>query len=81
MIDKLTEMLYYKLIKITINAMVLINIIINVVVRYCGFLDLIIINKKLLFTTKFWLLQCYFLDIKQKLSTAFQLQTNGQTKR
>ena len=33
------------------------------------------------FTSKFWSSLCYFLGIKQKLSTAFYPQTDGQTER
>ena len=38
-------------------------------------------NRGLLFTSKFWLLLCYLLGIKQRLSTAFYPQIDGQTKR
>ena len=52
-IDRLTKMVYYKPVKITINTSDLAEIIINIMVRYYGFLDLIVTNQRLLFTSKF----------------------------
>ena len=74
-------MVYYKPVKITINAPGLAEVIIDVVIRYYGLSDSIVIDQELLFTSNFWSLLCYFLDIKQRLSIAFYLQTDGQTKR
>ena len=73
-------MVYYKSVKITINALGLAKVIINVVVYDHGFLDSIATNKGFLFSWKFWLSLCYPLGIKQRLSIAFYPQTNGQTK-
>ena len=70
-VDRLTKMVYYKPVKITINALGLAKVIINVVVRHHGFPELIITNQESFFTSKFWLLLCYFLGIKRRLSTAF----------
>ena len=77
----LTKMVYYKSVKITINAPDLAEVIINVVVRHHELLDLIVTKRRLFFTSKFWLLLCYFFYIKRRLSTAFYPQTDGQTKR
>ena len=77
-IDRLLKIVYYKLIKVIIDAPGLSEVIINVVVRYHDFLDSIITNQRLLFTSKFWLLLCYFLGIKQRLSTFFYPQTDSQ---
>ena len=74
-------MVYYKPVKVIINALYLINVIIDKVVRHHGLLNSIVIDQKLLFTLKFWLLLCYFLGIKQKLSITFYLQMDGKTKR
>ena len=63
-IDQLIKMVYYKLIKVIINALSLVKIIIDVVIRHYGIFDLIIIDWRLLFNSKFWSLQCLFLDIK-----------------
>ena len=73
----LTKMVYYKPVKVTINALDLAKVIINVIVRHHSLPKLIITNQGLLFTSKFWLLLCHFLCIKQKLSIAFYLQTDG----
>ena len=45
-------MVYYKLIKIIINTLDLAKIIINIIIRYHNFLDIIFINKNLLFISK-----------------------------
>ena len=80
-IDRLTKMVYYEPVKVTINAPSPAEVIIDVVVQYYGLPDLIVTDRELLFTSKFWLLLCYFLGIKRRLSTAFHPQTDGQTKR
>lgn len=74
-------MIYYEPVKITINAFSLAKVIIDVVVQYYGLPNSIISDWSSVFTLKFWLLLCHFLGIKQKLSTAFYLQTDGQTQR
>ena len=51
------------------------------VIRHHGLPDSIVTNRRLLFTSKFWSLVCYFQDIKQRLSTAINPQTDGQTER
>ena len=73
-IDWLTKMVPYKPVKVTINASGLAEVIINMVVRHHNLPDSIVINRGLLFIPKFWSLLCYFLDIKQKLSTTFYPQ-------
>ena len=62
-VDWLTKMVYYELVKITINASALAEIIINVIDCYYGLLNLIETNKSLLLISKFWLLLYYFLAI------------------
>ena len=79
-VNRLTKMVHYKPVKVTINAPSLTEVIINVVVRHYGLPYSIIINRKSLFILKFWSLLCYFLGIKQRLSTAFHPQIDGQTK-
>ena len=80
-IDRLTKIVYYEPVKITIDAPGLAEVIINVVVRHHGLPHSIVTDRGSLFTSKFWSLLCYFLSIKRRLSTAFYLQINGQTKR
>ena len=70
-VDQLTKMVHYELVKITFNAPALSEVIINVIVRHHGLPDLIVTNKGFLFTSKFWLLLCYFFGIKRRLSTTF----------
>lgn len=50
--DCLTKIVHYKLIKTTIDIISLVEVIINVVVKYCSLLELIICNQSLLFTLK-----------------------------
>ncbi len=80
-VNRLTKMVHYKPVKVTINAPSLAEVIVNVVVRHHGVSELIVTDRGLLFTSKFWSLLCYFLGIKRKLSTAFYPQTDGQTER
>ena len=80
-VNRLTKMVHYKLVKVTIDALGFAEIIINMVVRHHGLLDSIVTNRRSLFTSKFWSLLCYFLDIKRRLSIAFHPQTDGSTER
>ena len=80
-VDRLTKMVHYKPVKITLDGPGLAKVIIDVVVRHHNLPDSIITNWGSLFTSKFWSLLCYFLGIKQRLSIAFYPQTDGQTKR
>ena len=73
-------MVYYKLVKIIINTPMLAEVIIDVVVNYHSLPDLIIINKGLFFTSKFWLLLCYFFNIQRWLSSTFYPRIDGQIK-
>ena len=78
-VDRLTKMVYYELVKVTINAPRLVEVIIDVVVWYHGLLDSIISDRGAIFTSKFWSSLCYFFGIKRRLSNAFHPQTNRQT--
>ncbi len=80
-VDRLTKIVHYEPVKVTIDAPGLAKVIINVVMRYHGVSESIITDRGSLFTSKFWSLLCYFLGIKRKLSTAFHPQTDGQTER
>ena len=79
-VDWLIKMVHYKLVKITIDAIGLAEVIINVIVCHHGFLVSIVTDRGFLFTSKFWSLFCYFLGIKCQLFTAFHLQIDGQIK-
>ena len=77
-IDWLTKMVHYELVKVTIDSSGLAQIIIDMVVRHHGFPDSIVTDWGSLFTSKFWSSLCYFLSIKRRLSIAFHPQTDGQ---
>ena len=74
-------MVYYKPVKVTIDAPGLAEVIFDMVVWHHRLPNSIVTDRGLLFTSKFWSLLCYFLGIKRQLSTAFHPQTDGQTKR
>ncbi len=80
-VNWLTKMVHYELVKVTINALGLAEVIIDVVVRYHGVPESIVMDRGSLFISKFWSSLCYFLGIKRKLSTTFYPQTDGQTER
>ena len=80
-VDRLTKMVHYEPVKITIDAPGLAKVIIDIGIRHYGLPDFIITDWGSLFTSKFWSSLCYFLGIKRRLSTTFHPQTNGQTKR
>ena len=70
-VNWLIKMIHYELVKVTIDASGLINVIIDIVMRNHSLPDSIVTDRRSLFTSKFWSLLCYFLGIKQRLSTAF----------
>ena len=80
-VDRLTKTIHYELVKVTIDILGLAEMIINMVIRYHGVPESIVIDQGSLFTLKLWFLLCYFLDIKTKLSIAFYPQTNSRSKR
>ena len=80
-VDRLTKMVHYEPVEITINAPAFAVVIINVVVCHHDLPDSIVTDRGSLFIWKFWSLPNYFFGIKRRLSTAFYLQTVGQTKR
>ena len=80
-VNRLTKMVHYEPVKVTIDALGLGEVITDVVVQHHGLPDSIISDRGAIFTSKFWSLLCYFLGIKRRLSTAFHPQTDGQTKR
>ena len=80
-VDRLTKMVHYEPVKVTIDAPGLAEVILDVVVRHHGLPDSIMSDRGSLFTSKFWSSLCYFLDIKKRLSTAFYPQIDGRTKR
>lgn len=57
------------------------KVIINIIIKHHRFLDLIVIDKNSLFTPKFWLLLCYFLNLKSKLFTTFLLEIKNENQK
>ncbi len=57
-VDWLTKMVYYKPVKVTINAIGLAKVIIDVFVQHYGVLELIVTDRDSLFILKFWSLLC-----------------------
>ena len=72
-------MIDWKSVKITIDISELAEVILDMVVGHHDLFNSIVLNKDWLFILKFWSSLYYFLKIKQRLSTTFHLQTNGQT--
>ena len=79
-VNQLTKMVHYEPVKVIIDASGLAEVILDVVVRHHGLPDSIVTDRNSLFTSKFWSSLCYFLGVKQRLSTVFHLQTDDQTK-
>ena len=52
-INQLTKIVYYKLVKVTINALGLAKVILDVVVWHYSLLNSIVSDRGLLFTSKF----------------------------
>lgn len=80
-IDRLTKIVPSKPVEVTIDALGLAKVIIDVIVRHHRVSELIITDQGLLFTSKFWSLLYYFLRIKKTLCTVFSPQMDGQTER
>lgn len=71
--------MHYKLVKVTINALDLGKVILNIVVWHHNISNSMVSDWTSVFISKFWSSLCYFLGIKWRLSTSFYLQTDGQT--
>ena len=63
-INCLSEIVYHKSVMTIINKSGLVEVIINIVVKYHKFLESIISNIFSLLTNKFWVLLYYFFDIR-----------------
>lgn len=63
-IDRLSKIFHYKMVKTIIDALDLARVIIDVIVLYHNLLHLIIINKAFYFNFRYWSWLCYFVFIK-----------------
>ncbi len=57
-VDRLTKMVHYEPVKVTIDAPGLAEVIIDMVMCHHGVLESIITDRSLLFTSKFWSSLC-----------------------
>ena len=64
-IDWLMNMIYYKPVIVTIDAMMLVEVILDMVVWHHNLPNSIVFYRSLLFTLKFWFSFYYFLKIKR----------------
>ena len=64
-VDCLTKIVYYKPVKIIINAPRLAKVITDMLVWHYSISDSIINDRKAIFTSKYWFLLCYFFNIKR----------------
>ncbi len=76
-VNRLTKIVHYKPVKVTIDISALAEIIIETVVRHYRLPDSIVSDWGSVFTSKFWSSLRYFLSINLKLSTLFHLLIDG----
>lgn len=77
----MTQIIYYKSIKIGIHLLQLKKIIIIDMMRYICLLDFILSDINMLLTWNFWFSLYFFFDIKKILFITFYPQVDGSTKR
>lgn len=65
LVNRLTKMVNYELVKVTIHDSRLAKVIIDVVVQYHDLPNSIISDCGAIFMSKFWFSLCYFFGIKQ----------------
>ena len=64
-VNHLTKLVHYEPVKVTINALRLTEVIIDVMLQYHSFPDSITSDCGAIFTFQFWFLLYYFLSIKK----------------
>ena len=74
-------MVHYEPVRVTIDALGLAEVILDVVVWHHSLSDSIVTDKGSFFTSKFQSSLCYFFGIKRKLLITFHPQIDSQTKR
>lgn len=79
-VNRLTKMVHYKPVKVTINALSLAEMIIRTILMHHSLTNSIVTDWGSVFTSKFWLSLYYFLGIKWRLLIAFYLQIGGRLK-
>lgn len=64
-VNQPTKIVYYKPVFTTLTAKRLTEILIEIVIKYYGPLDYIVIDQRLLFTLKFWSFFYYYLNVQR----------------
>ena len=80
-IDHFTKMAHFIPLLTRVSAQELARIFLREIWKLYGLLTDIVFDRDTKFTLKFWSALINLLDIKQKLSTAFHLETDEQTER
>lgn len=80
-VNCLIKIVYNKPVKVSIDLLGLVKVIIDIVIRHHGLPNSIVSNWGPIFTFKFWSSFYYILGIKQRLSTVFYPQIDGQSER
>jgi len=80
-VDRLTELVHIAHTTDTATAADTTPLFLDMVFNNYGLPSSIVSNKDVKFTSSFWTAFCQQVGIKLKMSTAYYLETNGQTKR
>jgi hypothetical protein len=80
-VDRLTKMAHYIPCQKTTDAPGFARLFLKNIVRLHGLPDSIVSDRGSIFTSHFWKALSRLLNMKQRLSTAFHPQTDGQTER
>jgi len=80
-VDRYTKMAKYFAVLETITAPQLAELFFDKIVTQYGTLKGIVTDRGSVFTSAFWSEVCFYAHVKRRLSTAFHLQTDGQTER
>lgn len=80
-VDKLTKRAHFQPTTTTVTAPGVAEIFFNTIFRYHGIPKVIISDRDVKFTSKFWKALFKQMDTKLSMSTAFHPQTDGQTER
>ncbi len=81
MVNLLTKMVEYKLVPTILDVEKLAGVLIEAVIKYHSWPYSSVTDIGTLFTSKFCLSLCYYLNIKCQLTIVFHLQTDWQTGR
>ena len=80
-VDKLTKMAHYIPVRKIMSVADFIEVFIQEVVKHHGVPEVLVTDRDKLFTLEKWTSFCFHMRCRRNLSTAFHLQTDGQTER